>query len=76
MNANCVRSGSVAHHAGAEALAVRRPLAGPVDNRAVTERLDHRRWLHRRSDGLDREARRLGEAAACMGRRCGRAYGK
>jgi hypothetical protein len=30
VNANCVRSGSIAHHAGAEALAVRRALAGRV----------------------------------------------
>jgi hypothetical protein len=53
-----------------------RHLAGRVDNCAVTERPNHRRWLHRRLDRLDRQARRLGEAAACMGRRCGRTHGK
>jgi hypothetical protein len=32
--------GSVAHHVGAEPLAVRRALAGRVDHAAVCERLD------------------------------------
>jgi hypothetical protein len=50
VNANCVRSGSVAHHAGTEALAVRRPLAGRVDHVTVSERLDRCRQLAGRVD--------------------------